>query len=443
MDNTKVPRPLIYRERRSLEEFIDKSAMNETLVDNMSNVYYMKENFRERALKCMNTAYYICTLILSEKHPEWSFDTYCNLAFCGDKKSKVNQAVTLSLVSLYINELCEEQRKKLQKLKTKLDDFMNSVLHFISSGDPFIDNCYYADILIMIKRNLSFYYIDENEFAFRVIDKEAVREVMFETSFSWVLDYFKESLVREFVDYYGNTEEEKHNVVYIFRQAAIDFYSPGSGKYEEVDLLLNKIDHEILLKYNNEADHPLSESEIADVDSDDSARFQAQIEEMKMALSQKDQLLEEAQNANNQQDSRIKDLEAKNADLTNQLEQRDDKIKNLETDLQEANANLPEYDSAVSESVNYRYVLGKGKHIQLSDRERNIIEYTIHCVAANKTSLNANMKRLIGVEKTVGAHFNDSKKEASRPLTNEEKNNIKLVLDKEDIDYGDLLAEHF
>ena len=97
----------------------------------------------------------------------------------------------------------------------------------------------------------------------------------------------------------------------------------------------------------------------------------------------------------------------------------------------------------MSESVNYRYVLGKGKHIQLSDRERNIIEYTIHCVAANKTSLNANMKRLIGVEKTVGAHFNDSKKEASRPLTNEEKNNIKLVLDKEDIDYGDLLAEHF
>ena len=70
MDNTKVPRPLIYRERRSLEEFFFFFSLNETLVDNMSNVYYMQQNFKERALKCMNTAYYICTLMLREKHPE-------------------------------------------------------------------------------------------------------------------------------------------------------------------------------------------------------------------------------------------------------------------------------------------------------------------------------------------------------------------------------------
>ena len=82
MDYTKVPHSLIYYKRRSLEEFFASNPMNETLVDNMSKVYYMQKNFKERALKCMNTAYYICTLIMGENHPEWSFDKYCDLAGC-------------------------------------------------------------------------------------------------------------------------------------------------------------------------------------------------------------------------------------------------------------------------------------------------------------------------------------------------------------------------
>lgn len=323
MDNTKVPRPLVFRERHSLEEFFNNSPLNETLVDNMSNVYYMRKNFKERALKCMNTAYYICTLMLREKHPEWSFDTYCDLAFCENKDSKVNQAVTLSLVSAYINGLSEEQRQKLQKLKKQLDEFMNSILHFIQFGDPFLHDYHYADILKIIKSNLTNYSIDRNEFVFRVIDKEAVRDVMSVTSFNWVVfvDYFRESRVRELVDYYGCTEEEKHNVVDILRQAANGFYTAGYGKYEEVDLFLNKIDHEIQLQYNNETVQPLLESEIVDANSVDSTCSQAKIEELETMLSQKDQLLENAKNANAKQESRIKELEAEVNRLREELKE--------------------------------------------------------------------------------------------------------------------------
>ena len=104
MENIKVPRPLIYRERRSLEEFIEHSPLNETLVDNMLNVYFLRSNFNERALNCMNMAYYICTLMIREHHPEWSFGTYCDLAFCGQAKSKVNQAEHF-VVYLFVGSL--------------------------------------------------------------------------------------------------------------------------------------------------------------------------------------------------------------------------------------------------------------------------------------------------------------------------------------------------
>lgn len=323
MENTKVPRPLIYRERRSLDEFIDHCPLNETLVDNMSKVYYLKKNFKERALKCMNTAYYICTLMLKEKHPEWSFDTYCDLAFCGNKDSKVNQAVTLSLVSVYINGLCEEQMKRLQKLKNQLDEFMLSIINYIEMGNPFLDDCYYIDILKLLISNLTSYSVDENEFAFRVIDKEAVRDVMAMTSFNWVkfVDYFREIRVRELVDNYGSTEDEKHNMVDILRQAANGFYTSGYGKYEEVDILLKRIDDEIHLQYNKETNQPLLKVKIANEESEESIHDQAQIEELKTTLSKKDELLEEVKLANAQQQKQINELDAEVKDLRNQLKE--------------------------------------------------------------------------------------------------------------------------
>ena len=94
-------------------------------------------------------------------------------------------------------------------------------------------------------------------------------------------------------------------------------------------------------------------------------------------------------------------------------------------------------------SGTYRYVLQKGDSINLSLRERNIIEYVIHCVALKpKEGLSANIKRLIGKEKTVSGHYNDSKLDSSRPLSAEEKKNIKRVLEAENIDYKKWLKEH-
>lgn len=296
MDNTKVPPTLIYRERRSLEEFIENSPLNEALVDNMSNIYYLKKNFKERACRCMNTAYYICTLMLKEKHPEWCFDLYCDYAFCKEKNSKVNQAVTLSLVSVFIDGMADAQRARLQKLKTKIDNYMISITNFIEIGDPFLSDYCYADVLRKIKEGLPDYSVNENEFVFRVIDKEAVRDVMAERSFNWVkfVDFFRESRVRELVDYYGSTEDEKHNMVDILRQAANGFYTTGVGDKPEQVKMLDAIDNEIQLRYNSQAKKKNFDTGDAEVESiKGSANYEAIIRELEVKLQHAQAFIEE------------------------------------------------------------------------------------------------------------------------------------------------------
>lgn len=296
MDNTKVPPTLIYRERRSLEEFIENSPLNEALVDNMSNIYYLKKNFKERARRCMNTAYYICTLMLKENHPEWCFDSYCDFAFCEEKNSKVNQAVTLSLVSVFIDGMADAQSARLKKLKTKIDNYMISITHFIQIGDPLLSDYRYADVLRKIKEGLPDYSVNENEFAFRVIDKEAVRDVMAERSFNWVkfVDFFRESRVRELVDYYGSTEDEKHNMVDILRQAANAFYTIGVSDKSEQVKMLDAIDNEIQLRYNSQAKKKNFDTDNAEVESiKGSANCEAIIRELEAKLLHAQGIIEE------------------------------------------------------------------------------------------------------------------------------------------------------
>lgn len=256
MDYTKVPRELIYRERRSLEEFADNNSLNETLVHNMSHVYYMKSNFRQRALKCMNTAYYICTLMLREKHPEWSFDDYCSIAFCKDNDNKVNQAITLSLVYIYINGLSEEQCGKLQLLKNNLDKFINSISNYLQIGVPFLKDYYYSDALKQVRDGLGCYAIDENEFAFRYIDDEAVSDALLEKDFNWpkFTNYWEERSLRDIIMTLGNTEEEKNNVINVLLETANGFYyTKGyNPNIEEVKKKLNCIDEEIRSHFNSE-----------------------------------------------------------------------------------------------------------------------------------------------------------------------------------------------
>ena len=81
MDYTKIPAALIYRQRQSLDEFIDSNNLIAALVDNMFEIDYLNKNDFERSAKdSLNAAFYICTIIMLEKRPEWRWTFYLNEA---------------------------------------------------------------------------------------------------------------------------------------------------------------------------------------------------------------------------------------------------------------------------------------------------------------------------------------------------------------------------
>lgn len=305
MDYTKIPHALIYYERRSLEEFFASNPMNEKLVDNISEVYYMQKDFKERALKCMNTAYFICTLIMREFHPEWSFDTYCEIACCKDKDINIHQAVTLSLVYVYLKGIEDD---KIKKLKTKLDDFLRSPFRLIEYGNPFLNDYSYLSALNQVENGLTSYSVDEKDFAFRVIDKDAVHDALSDSDFNWpkFTSFWDERRLRDIVMKLGNTEEEKYNMIdLLFETSKGFYYTKGyNPNIEEVEKKLKKIKEEIKRHFNPNIEEQITqkrntgaENSTANIDADEQKKrireLEGQVRNLQRNLQEANQIIEE------------------------------------------------------------------------------------------------------------------------------------------------------
>ena len=144
MDFTTLPPQLIYKKRKSLEEFTNNNEINECLVDNMLDIEYLQSyNFKERVTTYLNAAYYICTLILIDKHPEWSLSKYYDIACCNQNNGVVSQAVTLSIVKIYLLHFDSDWQKKHKKLVEKLDIFLDD--HWVHKNNPFFNDHSYMD----------------------------------------------------------------------------------------------------------------------------------------------------------------------------------------------------------------------------------------------------------------------------------------------------------
>lgn len=306
MDYTKIPHALIYYERRSLEEFFASNPMNEKLVDNISEVYYMQKDFKERALKCMNTAYFICTLIMKEFHPEWSFDTYCEIACCKDKDIDIHQAVTLSLVYVYLKGI---EDGKIKKLKSKLDDFLRSPFRLIQYGDPLLNDYSYLSALNQVENGLTSYSVDEKDFAFRFIDKDAVHDALSDSDFNWpkFTSFWDERRLRDIVMKLGNTKEEKYNMIdLLFETSKGFYYTKGyNPNIEEVEKKLKKIREEINRHFNPNIDEERitkksntgAENSTANIDTDKQknriGELEGQVRSLQRKLQEANQIIEE------------------------------------------------------------------------------------------------------------------------------------------------------
>lgn len=265
MDYTTVPRKLIYKERRSLEDFAEENEDLTVLIDNMiSNYYFSSADGKERVLRCFNTAYYLCTLILlCDKHAEWNFAKYCDIAYCNDNKNKVYQAFTLSLVYILLTNTY--YKIPCEKLVEKLKKYLDLPTHFLQYGDPFIKDYYYSDAYEDLQKDLPEDWLLREEFTLRKIDEDVYHDVDGSDS-AWhrLTDYYRREEIEKIVNALGKDEDEKHILVDLIRRDAERFYgSNGPAFISQVKPMLESLDEQIYHDYNDTINQEIFEAERA------------------------------------------------------------------------------------------------------------------------------------------------------------------------------------
>ena len=270
MDYTKVPRALIYRDKKNLDDFIEANELNAALIKNMADIEdLLNSDFEQYALTCMNVAYYICTIFMLEKHPVWrlsTIDSYiCRLNLHPvEEYKKIIFSIVYLMLKHYNKNWQDNNRDLLEKIYVCIYPEFKNVrvrLQVSIEGSP-------KDIMETLNTKLpANFVLPDDEFAPRIIDKEAVHDALATEGFSWVkfVNYFEERSVRDIVKTFGRTEEEKHNVVGMLRQASHGFYTAGFNDYpEKVDKMLDDIDKELSCKYTLEATQATSETEVVE-----------------------------------------------------------------------------------------------------------------------------------------------------------------------------------
>ncbi len=126
MDYTTLPRGLIYRERKSLEEFTDGNKLNTILVENMEDIDFMMEGrFVPNARQGMNAAYYICTEIRMESKPSRVWSVYTKQAHCQSGPHYQDyHYITLAIVLRLLQGCDREWLQMNEKLVNRIIDFV-------------------------------------------------------------------------------------------------------------------------------------------------------------------------------------------------------------------------------------------------------------------------------------------------------------------------------
>lgn len=262
MDYIDFPRKLVYRERRSLEDFVEEHEENTLFIDNMlDNYYFSSADAKERALRCFNTAYYLCTIILQCKgRPEWNFAKYCDIAYCGEKGNTVYQSFTLSLVYIFLtNTYYEVSCKKLLK---KLNDYLHNILHFLVRNNMFAKDYYFSDVCDDLQKGLPDNFLIAEEFIPRKIDKDIFKDV--DGPGDWwsrLTNYYDRGEIKKIVEFLGKDEEEKHLLIELISRDAQRFYGGNDYYREMVKPIFDEMDGYIYNEYNDAVDQALMEAE--------------------------------------------------------------------------------------------------------------------------------------------------------------------------------------
>lgn len=105
MDYTKLPRELVYHDRHSLLDFnLSPNTLNGKIFKRMQELAMFKDmiNGDDCALRCLNNAYYICTLMLNDFTARLRIKLYIDIALEKEKWKYTYDAQALTMGIVYI-----------------------------------------------------------------------------------------------------------------------------------------------------------------------------------------------------------------------------------------------------------------------------------------------------------------------------------------------------
>ena len=112
----KLPRQLVYRDRRNLDDFLRNDELNKELYKVYLRVKDKPYYFKFEAEKAFNEAYYISTLAFNESHPELDVRDWWYLA-----KDDIGWAYAANLVLSMVYAILSLQKDKPEKIEYVLE----------------------------------------------------------------------------------------------------------------------------------------------------------------------------------------------------------------------------------------------------------------------------------------------------------------------------------
>ena len=220
MDYTIIPRTLIYRDKKNLDDFNEANELNAALIKNMADIdILLNRDFEQHALICMNAAYYICTIFMMEKHPVWrlskleSYIDKLNLHPVAEYKDIIFSIVYL-LLNHYNKKWLDNNKDLLEKIYVYIYPDLKNVrvrIEVSLEGGT-------RDIMQTLNTKLpKNFVLPDDEFAPRIIDCETVSEVIKQPC-RWdiITDNFDEDKIRTIRNALAKNPEEERWVLEIF-----------------------------------------------------------------------------------------------------------------------------------------------------------------------------------------------------------------------------------
>ena len=256
-DLTKIPRPLIYLDKRNLDDYPinDANSMLSLYFEQLSQRPFILRLYEsaETALAIFNNAYYITKLVMKEKYPRFYIKKYLNIASDGDLNEEWEHHVcpaTMALVCnlliwnelLYAHDWVDFYEKVREQFKDwdkrgnaeGKEDFMKL---FIDPGSCQLDSS--VPYKSMISSSINPQTIQQTE------------EYLSEHSSSWgkVTNGYNSDSINELASAVCDTEEEKNLLVEAIQKEksqqkglinqilpSVEFFQNTCGNETEVEL---------------------------------------------------------------------------------------------------------------------------------------------------------------------------------------------------------------